>query len=231
MNLFYQPRLGEGVLELEQEEAVHAIKVLRQKVGDHIAITDGKGNLFYCIITSTSGRKCEVNVVDTKSTPKPNHEIHIALSPTKSSDRYEWFVEKATEIGIQKISFIQTEHGERKKLNLERAIKVSISAMKQSGQLWLPQLTDLRDFKNILSEKADQKFIAHIDSTNPQQLFQLAKKNKSYLVMIGPEGDFSPEEITRANQSGFLSVGLGQHTLRTETAGIAACHILNLIQQ
>ena len=230
MNLFYQPQLGEDTFELEHEEALHAIKVLRQKVGDKIQITDGKGSLVNCTITSISGKKCLVEVNDKRSSPKPSHEIHIALSPTKSSDRYEWFIEKATELGVQKISFLHTEHGERKKINLERAIKVSISAMKKSGQLWLPQLSDMTSFKKILSEKADQKFIAHVDSTNTRQLFQTALKNKSYLVLIGPEGDFSSTEINQAHQNGFVSVGLGKHTLRTETAGVAACHILNLIQ-
>jgi 16S rRNA (uracil1498-N3)-methyltransferase len=230
LNLFYQPRLSQGVLELDPEESLHASKVLRHNVGDSIRVTDGKGNLFQCEIKNISHKRCLLAILDQTSIPNHNHHIHIAFSPTKSSDRTEWFVEKATELGIQMISFIRTQHSERSKVNLDRVRKVSVSAMKQSGQLWLPEFSDIIDFKSILSQQADQNFIAHVDSHQPNRLQNVASKNKSYLILIGPEGDFSNDEITAAHNAGFLSVSLGSHVLRTETAGVAACHILNLVQ-
>ena len=230
MNLFYQPKLSQGFLELDPEEGLHAIKVLRYKIGDAIRITDGAGNLFDSKITNIAGKKCVVEIVGKNSIPRPNHHIHVALSPTKSSDRTEWFVEKATEMGVQKISFLKTQRSERKKINLDRILKVSVSAMKQSGQVWLPEFSDMIEFKKILLQHADQKFIAHVDSHQTKRLDKVATESKRYLVLIGPEGDFSKEEIEQARHAGFSSVSLGPNVLRTETAGIAACHILNLIQ-
>ncbi len=230
MNLFYQPKLSEGFLELDSDESLHAIKVLRHKTGDAIPVTDGKGTLYNCLITSTSGKICSLEIVSRKKFNKPSHFIHIALSPTKSSDRTEWFVEKATEIGIQKISFLNTQHSERNKINLERLTKVAVAAMKQSGQVWLPEVEGMISFREILMANASQKFIAFAGEKGSPSLQSQAQKNNQYLVLIGPEGDFSPDEIHAAMQSGFQTISLGPNTLRTETACVAACHILNLIQ-
>lgn len=143
----------------------------------------------------------------------------------------EWFVEKATELGIQEITFIQSHRSERLRVNVDRMVRLAVSAMKQSGQLWLPTIHELSDFKTILKADAVQKFVAYVDPENPpQHLFHQAKKNKSYLVLIGPEGDFSPVEINEAIKAGYAPISLGVNTLRTETAALAACHALNLVQ-
>jgi 16S rRNA (uracil1498-N3)-methyltransferase len=231
LNLYYQPSLSEGAIQLDSDESLHAIKVLRHKVGDDIPVTDGKGTFYLCRITSTSGKTCQLEIISQKKFNKPNHFIHIALSPTKNADRTEWFVEKATELGIQKFSFIHTEHSERNKINLDRITKVVISAMKQSGQVWMPEMEGMVSFHKILNTPADQKFIAYAGEKGSAPLQSKAEKNKSYLVLIGPEGDFSESEIAQATQADFQSISLGPNTLRTETAGVAVCHIMNLIQQ
>lgn len=230
MNFFYQPKLSEGFLQLDWDESVHALKVLRHSIGDKIYVTDGKGYLYQCQITSATGKVCSLEILSATKSDRPNHFIHIALSPTKSADRTEWFVEKATEIGIQKISFLHTKHSERNKINIERIAKVAIVAMKQSGQVWLPEIQGLVSFTDILETKADLKFIAYAEKKEGPLLLSESRKNKSYLVLIGPEGDFSSEEIQTALRSGLQPISLGPNTLRTETAGVAACHILNLIQ-
>ena len=230
MDFFYQPKLSEEQPQLDNEESIHALKVLRHAVGDQIDVTDGEGHLFHCEISSTSGKVCALKILSKEHFEKPHYHIHVALAPTKSSERTEWFVEKATEIGAQKISFIATQRGERNKINLDRMNKVAIAAIKQSGQVWLPHLEGMISFKKILQTAAGQKFIATADKTDRSLLFQLAKKRKHYLALIGPEGDFSPDEMQQAAAAGFQSVSLGNNTLRTETAGVAACHLLNFIQ-
>jgi 16S rRNA (uracil1498-N3)-methyltransferase len=230
LNLFYQPRLSEGHLQLDEDESQHAIKVLRYQPGDEIPVTDGKGTLYFCTIESIAKKTCSLKIISTESRPRPVHHIHIALAPTKSADRMEWFVEKATEIGIQEITFIQTQRSERPKINLERMNKAAIAAIKQSGQVWLPLIYGLTDFKTILSNKAKQKFIAHVDvEKSTQHLFRLAQPASDYLVLIGPEGDFNTAEINEAISAGFNPISLGASTLRTETAAIIACHTLNLL--
>jgi 16S rRNA (uracil1498-N3)-methyltransferase len=230
LNLYYQPQLAEGFYQLDPDESQHAIKVLRHAVGDEIPVTDGKGNLYQCRITSTSGKTCSLEIIEQRKINKPNHFIHIVLAPTKSSDRTEWFVEKCVELGIQKISFINTQHSERNKINLERVTKVAIAALKQSGQVWMPEIEGMVSFRDVLNTSADQKFIAYAGGKESPSLQSIGQKNKSYLVLIGPEGDFSDPEIMAAHQASFQTISLGPNTLRTETAGVAACHILNLIQ-
>ena len=230
MNLFYLPGISEGHLLLDEDESQHVLKVLRYQVGDELPVTDGLGNLYFCSIDSTSGRRCALSIIRHEFKQKPPHHIHIALAPTKSSDRTEWFVEKATEIGIQEITFIQSHHSERSRINQERMQRVAISALKQSGQVWLPKIHDLTDFKAVIKSDAEEKFIAHVDSENPpSHLLHQATKHKSYLVLIGPEGDFSPVEIQEAVKSEFKQINLGINVLRTETAGLVACHTLNLL--
>jgi 16S rRNA (uracil1498-N3)-methyltransferase len=230
LNLFYQPRLSEGHLLLDEDESQHAIKVLRHQPGDEIPVTDGKGTLYFCVIDSVTRKACSLKIIRTENKARPSHHIHIALAPTKSADRMEWFVEKATEIGIQQITFIQTQRSERPKINLERMNKAAIAAIKQSGQVWLPVISGLTDFKTILSNKAKQKFIAHLEIGNStQHLFRSAQPAYDYLVLIGPEGDFSAVEISEATKAGFSPISLGASTLRTETAAITACHTLNLL--
>jgi 16S rRNA (uracil1498-N3)-methyltransferase len=230
LQLFYQPLVAKGVHQLDEEESMHAKKVLRLKSGTVIKVTDGLGKIYEARLTNTDGRSCEFSLLESEQVPSRNYKIHIAIAPTKNADRIEWFVEKAVELGIDKISFVLCKNSERKSINLERVEKKAISAMKQSGQAYLPAMQGIRPFQQIIAE-ADEagKFIGFVDEQNPLLLKNLAKPSTSCLVLIGPEGDFAPEEMQTALQKGFAKVSLGSTRLRTETAGIAACHILNLI--
>ena len=230
MELYYQKGIDEGIHWLDKDESRHAIKVLRHNAGDEIQLTDGLGNHFIAKITKANALKCEFNVLSKTSINPPPYSIHIAIAPTKNFERLEWFVEKATELGIQQISILLTQHSERHKLKLDRLYKKAISAMKQSKQFFLPVIELHGNFNSFISNTdANEKFIASVDQENPYILHQKAKPGKSYLVLIGPEGDFSQNEIDKALTEGFSKVSLGKNVLRTETAGIAACHMLNLI--
>ncbi len=228
--LFYQPIITDGTNVLDEEESRHIQKVLRLSAGDIIQITDGKGFLYKAHLLIPQGNKTTFKIVDkTLFAPKP-YSIHIAIAPTKNSDRIEWFVEKAVELGIQKISFIQCANSERKSMNLDRVEKKAISAMKQSGQYYLPVINDLVPFNQFVkSSVEEERFIGFVDEDNQQQLFNSAKPKSNSLVMIGPEGDFSKDELALAVNTNFRKISLGATRLRTETAGIAACHILNLV--
>jgi 16S rRNA (uracil1498-N3)-methyltransferase len=161
--------------------------------------------------------------------PEKNFRIHIGISPTKNADRIEWFVEKVVEFGVDEITLLQCDHTERQHLKVERLNKTAISAMKQSLKAKLPVIHPISEFKNVvMSTNDEQKYIAHVDERNQQHLQQLVERGLSYLVLIGPEGDFSTDELKLADAHGFKKVSLGPSRLRTETAGIAACHILNL---
>jgi 16S rRNA (uracil1498-N3)-methyltransferase len=197
--------------------------------GDELTITDGKGILYLARITSSDIKKCAFEILNKKKLLRKNYNIHIAIAPTKNADRMEWFVEKAIEIGIDEISFVHCQNSERKAINLERIEKIAISALKQSQQAWLPKLNATQSFNEILNNSADQKFIAVVDSTNPVHLKSLAIARKKYCVLIGPEGDFSSSELASALQHDYLKISLGSNRLRTETAGLVACHSLQLV--
>lgn len=229
MNLFYQPDILKGVHHLDEEESRHAVKVLRMKAGEALQITDGSGSFYQATITVADPRKCMFSIVDQKTVPRRKFSIALAIAPTKNIDRTEWFVEKAAEYGIEQIQFMRCQNSERKTVNIDRFQKIIISAMKQSGQAWLPSCTGIKSFQEILTTSADQKFICHVDHQNPDQLKTLAAPGKSYFVLIGPEGDFRDEELKQAIDHGFIKVSLGHNRLRTETAALAACHTLNLI--
>lgn len=231
MNLFYQPDLPNGAHYLEEDESRHCVKVFRLSSGDSIKVTDGKGTLYTCRIAKADSKKCTFEITHQLTQAPRDYFIHVAIAPTKNSDRIEWFVEKAMELGIDQISFFQSEKSERKSINLDRIQKLAISALKQSGQLLLPILSPIQDFNAIIHLKADQKFIAFVDHHNPDHLKDKAAKAKHILVLIGPEGDFSTRELTLALENGFQKISLGPNRLRTETAGLAACHILNLLNQ
>lgn len=230
MNLFYLPEIANGHTHLDAEESRHVVKVLRKVTGDELAITDGKGFFYEARITNADAKKCSFEIVSKKEFPKKNYFIRIAIAPTKNADRMEWFVEKAVEIGIDKITFFQSKTSERKTINLERIEKIAISAMKQSQQAWLPIISGIGSFKELLKEKADQKFIAYVDAANPEHLKNVAKPKGDYLILIGPEGDFSQDELKLALENKFQKVSLGTNRLRTETAGLVACQLLNFIQ-
>jgi len=229
LNLFYQSGISEGITHLDAEESRHAIRVLRMSEGDQLHLTDGKGFLYSVKITKADAKKCEFEILDKKEILKRNFHVHIAIAPTKNADRIEWFVEKVTEVGVDEISFILCKNSERKTVNLDRVEKIAVSAMKQSQQTWLPKINEMVPFKKIVEVKADQKFIGFVDSANPLHLNKLAQPNRKYLILIGPEGDFSKEELTLAMQSGFEKVSLGVNRMRTETAGLVAVHILGLV--
>ncbi len=231
MNLFYQPRIREGVDYLDAEESRHCTRVLRRRTGDAIRITDGRGFFYDAIIEDDSSRACRFRITATElAQPRPC-TLHIAVSPTKNADRIEWFVEKATEFGIDKITLLACEHSERTFLKLDRLEKVAISAMKQSLKASLPVIAPLTRFDELVQTAADEnRFIAHVDENNPLHLMAAARDRQgSHLVLIGPEGDFSNRELDLAASAGFVKVSLGGSRLRTETAALAACHILNLL--
>jgi 16S rRNA (uracil1498-N3)-methyltransferase len=229
-NLFYQPGIQYGSHFLDPEESRHATKVLRKKGGDSIHITDGKGILYTCKITDAKPDKCAFLIESSEQEKAKDFQIHIAIAPTKNPDRTEWFVEKAIEIGIEEISFIECDHSERASVKLERIEKLAVSAMKQSLKLTLPKIHSIRPLQEFIKiENSTEKFIAYVDSNNPDELFRIAKPGEHYTILIGPEGDFSPAELELAIQHGYKKVALGRSRLRTETAGIAACHTLNLI--
>lgn len=230
MNLFYQPGIPQGIHYLDREESHHAIRVLRMERGQNIELTDGVGSFYTVRIAKADPKKCEFEILEKKEVSQRNFKIHIAIAPTKNADRMEWFVEKATEIGVDQISFVLCKNSERKVINHERLEKVAISAMKQSQQAWLPQLSQMIPVGSIMSFSADQKFIAYVDATNPKHLQMVSKPKKDYLVLIGPEGDFTKDELELTQQHGFEKVSLGPNRLRTETAGISAVQVLNSIQ-
>ncbi len=230
MQLFFQPDIRSGSLFLDEEESRHCIKVLRKREGDEIHVMDGKGGLFLATIEKVSPKKCTFNIRETKIEERGGYNIHIAIAPTKNADRTEWFVEKAVEFGVHEITFLDCDNSERTRLNLERLKKKAVSALKQSLNLWLPAINPVQKVDSICqTSDADQKFIAYVDDGIPIHLKAAAVTGKRYLTLIGPEGDFSGEEIEFARANGFVPVSLGRSRLRTETAGIAASHILNLI--
>ncbi len=238
MHLFYVTgiRTGEETL-LPADEAVHALRVLRLKKNDTIHITDGTGNLFEAIITGDNIRRCTVQAVRRQEAyGKRNHFLHIAIAPVKNLTRFEWFLEKATEIGVDEISPICCEHSERKEINRDRLAKVIVSAMKQSVKAYLPRLNPVSSLKDLFVQKfAGKKFIAHIPpSPEYQDTVSLSKTyppGENCLICIGPEGGFSEKEIQSARGNGFIPVSLGTSRLRTETAGIVACHTINLLNE
>lgn len=233
MELFYAPYLQKGHLILENMEARHCTQVLRHKVGQNIYVTDGLGLLYQATITQISRHQCHFEVVQSiPATPPPQQQIHIGIAPTKNNSRLEWFLEKATEIGITEITPIITNRSERKKLRLERLQKIILTAMKQSLRSYLPILNEpisLTDFfKNDLTKSTKvERYIAYI---HPDSLpLQKRYKGTDVTILIGPEGGFTVKEVELAIHHQFAPVSLGNSRLRTETAGIVACHTIQLV--
>ena len=231
MALFYQPDISQGLHHLDEEESRHCVKVLRYSIGDSITILDGKGTVYEGKITEASPKKVAFDIVNSQYTEKPPHHIHIAIAPTKNLDRIEWFVEKAVEIGIQEVSFIYCKNSERKVLKTDRLERKAVSALKQSKGTYLPLINPLVALPSFTSTIKGEKFIAYVDFQNPEKLAKVIKPAQQYCVLIGPEGDFSPQELEICMAAGFKKVSLGNSRLRTETAGIVACHILNLANE
>ncbi|MEL6535663.1 MAG: RsmE family RNA methyltransferase [Bacteroidota bacterium] len=229
MQLFYIPQLPESGV-LEAEEANHAIRVLRKRVGDELWATDGKGNRYRTRLIELKPKHAEIEVLETRVSSKSRPWLHLVISPTKNLDRMEWMVEKAVEIGVAEIHFILTEHSERKVLKMERLERKAISAMKQSLKDWAPTLFPLTPWSAWLENQAEQdnQFIAHLEGDNTPHLFQSTKPNTPAWVLIGPEGGFSEEEIQQALAAGIQPASLGSERLRTETAGLAAAQVIAL---
>jgi len=228
MQLFYLEN-PENEIILSPEESKHATKVLRKKEGDVLDFTDGKGNFYKAEITLADSRKCRLQIVSSKQKEKQhNYHLHIAIAPTKNMDRFEWFLEKATEIGIDEITPIICSRSERKVIKTERCNKILLSAMKQSLKFHLPKLNKAISLTDFLKINVDGvKYIAHCEKSDKLELKNEKSKEKT-LILIGPEGDFIPKEIELALQNQFKAVSLGTSRLRTETAGIVAVHTINI---
>ncbi|MBF4487506.1 16S rRNA (uracil(1498)-N(3))-methyltransferase [Flavobacterium sp. CSZ] len=227
MQLFYNPDIDKTTesFSFDKEESRHIIKVLRKKDSDILHVTNGAGLLFETQITLASDNKCIVQVLSIKKTEEPQFRLHLAVAPTKMNDRFEWFLEKATEIGIQEITPIICDRSERKVINLERFEKIILSAMKQSNETYLPKLNEAISFKEFIKQKNEGlQLIAHCEQTDKKSLKDILKPNESVTMLIGPEGDFSEKEIALALENDYQPVTLGNTRLRTETAAIVACH-------
>ena len=231
MNLFYAPDIAQPVFQLSPEESKHMVKVLRMKAGDPVFFTDGKGFLYPCRIVEANPKGTLVEVQG-KEEGKDRRKffLHLAVAPTKNINRYEWFLEKATEIGVDRITPFISEHSERKTLKPERLNRVITAAMKQSLKTFLPVLDEFVLFNELIRQPFEgQKFIAYIDPGVTLELSKAYRRENNALVLIGPEGDFSQEEMEEAKNYGFVPVRLGPSRLRTETAAVVACHTINLL--
>ena len=234
MQLFYTPDINSDEYTLSKEESKHCIQVLRKKIGDIIYLVDGKGGFYKAILIGNNPKSCHLKIDKVeRNYGKSDLHIHIAIAPTKMNERFEWFLEKSTEIGINEITPILCEHSERKILKLERMNKILVAAMKQSNQAYLPKLNAAISFDSFVNNNTvEERYIAHcIENDKKKQLNEVIKKGTNTLVLIGPEGDFSQKEIDFALKHGFSAVSLGKNRLRTETAAIVSCHTINLINQ
>ncbi len=235
MHLFYAPDITTSIYTLSPEESKHCTKAMRLKKGDAIQLTDGKGNRYQANIVDDSMTKCIVEIIDIQK--DNNHlpfHLHIAVAPTKNTDRYEWFVEKAVEIGISEITALICKNSEKTNMKVERIERLCIAALKQSLHCLLPDFNSAVSFEKTVKEaKENQKFIAYCGTDeNPIELLQhVCKKNTDTLILIGPEGDFTPQEVALAKQHGFIPVSLGKSRLRTETAALVACNTVHFINQ
>jgi 16S rRNA (uracil1498-N3)-methyltransferase len=227
MQLFYNPNINEQVSSFifDKEESKHIIKVLRKKEGDILQVTNGLGFIFTTEISLASDSKCTVKIQTFTKQETPKFHLHLAVAPTKMNERYEWFLEKATEIGIQEITPIICDHSERKIIKTERFQKIIESAMKQSLHYYIPKLNDPVLFKDFIKKDiSGSKFIAHCEESDKKTLKSNIIPNTDTTILIGPEGDFSVKEIEMALNAKFIPISLGGTRLRTETAAIVACH-------
>lgn len=230
MALFYVPNIAAGNV-LPEEESQHAVKVLRLQAGAEITIVDGVGGLYKARINRPHPKHCSFEIINSQlEVGKRNFKLHIAIAPTKNIERLEWFIEKATEIGIDEITPIVCRFSERKIVKEERLEKIIVSAAKQSLKAYFPKLNPLITFDQLMKcNEGSQKFIAHCYEADKRLLQTEISKTSDVLILIGPEGDFSPEEVEKAISLGFVPVSLGESRLRTETAGVVACHTVAIV--
>jgi 16S rRNA (uracil1498-N3)-methyltransferase len=233
MQLFYTPDINSQLHILDKEESWHCMRVLRLKKGDIIFLTNGKGTLFEARIIEPDPKKCIVEVIGKQEEyGKRSYCLHLAVAPTKNIDRFEWFMEKATEIGIDEITPVICEHSERKQIRTDRLNKVITAAVKQSLKAYHPKLNDAVTLKKFIeTNSVKSSYIAHLEETNPKLLKDLYEKGSDAVILVGPEGDFSPGEMALAKENGFCAISLGDYRLRTETAAVVACHTIALLNQ
>lgn len=241
MQLFYLPgininesfKAGNHFLNLSAEESVHAVKVMRMKPGDRLKVTDGIGNIALAEIDDPNPKACNVRIINVSVAEEKNFRLNIAIAPTKNIARFEWFLEKATEFGIDQITPVYCDHSERQKLRTDRMEKILVAAMKQSLNAYLPVLNQPVNLEQLIKNNSGRLncFIAWVDDLPRPHLKDACKPGEDALVLIGPEGDFSPREIKLALSNGFTPVSLGKARLRTETAALASCFIVNLLNE
>lgn len=232
MQLFYNPQLDSSVSQFTftEDESKHITKVLRKKEGDILNITNGKGYWFEAKIISANVKKCTAEIFETTKKHGTKHRLHMVVAPTKLNDRFEWFLEKATEIGVHEITPIICDRSERKTIKIERMRKVVLAGMKQSLQTYLPKLNDAIAYKEFMAKTYEGlRFIAHCEDEEKLDLKRRVAPDKDVTILIGPEGDFSGAEIDLAYENGFLPISLGRNRLRTETAAIVACTVVTTI--
>lgn len=229
MNIFYTPDISGNNYTLSEEESKHCIRVLRKEKGQMLTLVDGRGCWYEAEIVDPNPKRCLVEVRQSREEEQSRPKLHIAIAPTKNNERTEWFLEKATEIGVAEVTLLLCEHSERRQINVERFEKVMISAMKQSLKATLPRLNNLTNFETFVKDcAAADRFIAHCYDGNKTHLYNNLKMGNDVVVLIGPEGDFSEEELKQALDFGFAGISLGDSRLRTETAGVVACEMVNL---
>ena len=232
MQLFYNPTLDNSITQFvfDSVESKHIVKVLRKKEDDILHITNGKGYIFEAQILNADPKKCKAKIIDTTKRHSKMHWFHLAVAPTKSNDRFEWFLEKATEIGINEITPIICERSERKIVKEERMHKVVLAAMKQSLRTYLPKINAPVSYSDFMGrERQGLLFIAHCEKDEKMDLKRRVAPDTDITILIGPEGDFSRSEIHMAYENGFTSISLGENRLRTETAALVACTVVNMI--
>ena len=233
MTLFYQPDLSLDTPVLPPDESRHCVKVLRRQAGDAIEVVDGRGTYYAGTITQADPKQCSFSITRSWSESDRPYTIRLIIAPTKNLDRTEWLVEKAVEIGVDRISFVRCEHSERRVLKTDRLLKKAVAAMKQSGRARLPRLDELQPLSRCLASSAEsatlQRMMAYVDPDNPAHLAQVARPGAPYEVLVGPEGGFSDQEVEQARAAGFQLVSLGPYRLRTETAGLTVCATLQSI--
>ncbi|WP_045689334.1 16S rRNA (uracil(1498)-N(3))-methyltransferase [Hymenobacter sp. AT01-02] len=230
---FYAPDLTQPTTyTLPEDESKHAVRVLRLSPGDAVVLVNGAGGVYAAEVADANPKRCQLRILQEQQVPRPTYQVHVAVAPTKNLDRMEWLVEKATEIGVQTISFLRCARSERRELKLDRLEKIAVSALKQSGQAWLPVLADLTDFSRFLPTiPPETTFIAHLEDGERTPLAYVAADGASCCILIGPEGDFTPEEIQAAFSRGIRPVTLGTSRLRTETAALAAVHTVHVARE
>lgn len=234
MQIFYAPDIKDDIYILDEKESKHAVKVLRMIKGDIINIIDGKGNLHEGLIINPDDKKCSVKILNIKENfEKRNYSLHIAISPVKNPERFEWFIEKCVEIGTDEITPLLCRNTEKQTIKKERIYNIIISAMKQSLKAGLTRLNDPLEFNDfVMTNHKGKLMIAHCNNNLDRHCIKdIYNKGEDAVILIGPEGDFSSDEVLSATGRGFNPVHLGQSRLRTETAGIAACHSIYFINQ